>query len=181
MKERVILDYNGKELANTFMGSDQSLDDKNPYDAFSIDLLKEYKTISNKEDRNYPLFICQVDGQKYYVAPVMGKGLWAAVWGYIALDSEGEKIAGAVFDHKSETPGLGAEISQDFFEDQFIGKSLSNESGYKAIEVNKPGSPLNEYQVDGISGGTFTSVGVEEMMDRTLSVYQKYIKNSNRS
>ena len=111
----------------------------------------------------------------------MGKGLWAAVWGYIALDSEGEKIAGAVFDHKSETPGLGAEISQDFFEDQFIGKSLSNESVYKAIEVKKPGSPLNEYQVDGISGGTFTSVGVEEMMDRTLSVYQKYIKNSNRS
>ena len=86
VKERVILDYNGKELANTFMGSDQSLDDKNPNDAFSIDLLKEYKTISNKEDRNYPLFICQVDGQKYYVAPVMGKGLWAAVWGYIALD-----------------------------------------------------------------------------------------------
>ena len=136
VKERVILYYNGKELANTFMGSDQSLDDKNPYDAFSIDLLKEYKTLSNKEDRNYPLFICQVDGQKYYVAPVMGKGLWAAVWGYIALDSEGEKIAGAVFDHKSETPGLGAEISQDFFEDQFIGKSLSNGSGYKAIEVN---------------------------------------------
>ena len=111
----------------------------------------------------------------------MGKGLWAAVWGYIALDEKGEKIAGAVFDHKSETPGLGAEISQDFFEDQFIGKSLSDENGYKAIEVNKPGSPLNDHQVDGISGGTFTSVGVEEMMERTLSVYQRYIKNSNRS
>ena len=75
----------------------------------------------------------------------------------------------------------GGRSELNCFEYQFIGKSLSNESGYKAIEVNKPGSPLNEYQVDGISGGTFTSVGVEEMMDRTLSVYQKYIKNSNRS
>ena len=76
---------------------------------------------------------------------------------------------------------MGAEISQDFFEDQFIGKLISSESSYKPIEVNKPGSPLNDYQVDGISGGTFTSVGVEEMMERTLSVYQKYIKNLNRS
>ena len=181
VKERVILNYNGEQLENTFMNSDQSLDDKNPNDAYSIDLLKEYKTISKKEDRNYPLFICEVKGEKYYVAPVMGKGLWAAVWGYIALDENGEKIAGAVFDHKSETPGLGAEISQDFFEDQFIGKLISSENGYKPIEVNKPGSPLNDYQVDGISGGTFTSVGVEEMMERTLSVYQKYIKNLNRS
>ena len=181
VKERVILNYNGEQLENTFMNSDQSLDDKNPNDAFSIDLLKEYKTLIKKEDRNYPLFICEVKGEKYYVAPVMGKGLWAAVWGYIALDENGEKIAGAVFDHKSETPGLGAEISQDFFEDQFIGKLISSESGYKPIEVNKPGSPLNDYQVDGISGGTFTRVGVEEMMERTLSVYQKYIKNLNRS
>ena len=55
----------------------------------------------------------------------MGKGLWAAVWGYIALDDKGEKNCWCRFDHKSETPGLGAEISQDFFEDQFIGKSLS--------------------------------------------------------
>ena len=93
VKERVILNYNGEQLENTFMNSDQSLDDKNPNDAFSIDLLKEYKTISKKEDRNYPLFICEVKGEKYYVAPVMGKGLWAAVWGYIALDENGEKIS----------------------------------------------------------------------------------------
>ena len=88
---------------------------------------------------------------------------------------------GAVFDHKSETPGLGAEISQDNFEDQFVGKLISNGDNYQAVEVNKPGNPLNEYQVDGISGGTFTSVGVEEMMSRTLLVYHKYIKNLNRS
>tara|TARA_Y100000385_G_scaffold164706_1_gene170714 strand:- start:182 stop:940 length:759 start_codon:yes stop_codon:yes gene_type:complete len=181
VKKRVILDYSGNIVENTMLDADKAVDDKNPNDAFSVDLLKEYKTIKEVDQRNYPLFICQVNEETYYVAPVMGKGLWAAVWGYIALDKDGNQIEGAVFDHKSETPGLGAEISQDNFEDQFVGKLISNGEKYKAVEVNKPGNPLNEYQVDGISGGTFTSVGVEEMMSRTLLVYHKYIKNLNKS
>ena len=61
------------------------LNNKDSNDAFSIDLLKEYKTIKDEKTRNYPLFICDVEGKTYYVAPVMGKGLWAAVWGFIAL------------------------------------------------------------------------------------------------
>ena len=181
VKQRLILNYDGEVVNNTLLNAENAVDDKNPNDAFSIDLLKEYKTIKDVNKRNYPLFICEVEQETYYVAPVMGKGLWAAVWGFIALDENGEKIEGAVFDHKSETPGLGAEITQDFFEDQFIGKLISNENSYRPVEVNKPGNPLNDYQVDGISGGTFTSVGVEEMMDRTLKVYHKYIKNINKT
>mgnify|MGYP001197541467 CR=1 FL=1 len=181
VKQRLILNYDGEVVNNTLLNSENAVDDKNPNDAFSVDLLKEYKTIKDVNKRNYPLFICKVGQKTYYVAPVMGKGLWAAVWGFIALDENGDQIEGAVFDHKSETPGLGAEITQDFFEDQFIGKLISNENSYRPVEVNKPGNPLNDYQVDGISGGTFTSVGVEEMMDRTLKVYHKYIKNINKT
>jgi Na+-transporting NADH:ubiquinone oxidoreductase subunit C len=181
VKQRVILNYNGEIKENTLLDNSTELNNKDSRDAFSVDLLKEYKTIKDEKSRNYPLFICDVEGKTYYVAPVMGKGLWAAVWGFIAIDESGNSISGTVFDHKSETPGLGAEISQDFFEDQFIGKLISNEEIYKSVEVNKPGNPLNDYQVDGISGGTFTSVGVEEMMSRTLVVYHKYIKNLNRS
>ena len=181
VKQRVILDYNGEIKEETLLDNSTELNNKNPDDAFSIDLLKEYKTIKDEKTRNYPLYICEVEGKTYYVAPVMGKGLWAAVWGFIAIDETGSEISGTVFDHKSETPGLGAEISQDFFEDQFIGKLISNNEVYKPVEVNKPGNPLNEYQVDGISGGTFTSVGVEEMMNRTLIVYYNYIKNLNKS
>jgi Na+-transporting NADH:ubiquinone oxidoreductase subunit C len=65
----------------------------------------------------------------------MGKGLWAAVWGFIALDELGNKISGTVFDHKSETPGLGAEISQDFFEDQFIGKLISDKNDINLLKL----------------------------------------------
>ena len=181
VKQRLILNYNGDVKENTLLDNSTELNNKDSTDAFSVDLLKEYKTIKDEKSRNYPLFICDVEGKTYYVAPVMGKGLWAAVWGFIAIDESGNSISGTVFDHKSETPGLGAEISQDFFEDQFIGKLISNKDNYQSIEVNKPGNPLNEFQVDGISGGTFTSVGVEEMMSRTLVVYHKYIKNLNKS
>jgi Na+-transporting NADH:ubiquinone oxidoreductase subunit C len=175
VKERIILDINGKVISTKT--SDDPVDDKDLSDAFSVNLLKEYKTISNDTLKNYPLFVCDVKGETFYVAPVMGKGLWAAVWGYIALDENGNKISGAVFDHKSETPGLGAEITQDFFEDQFIGKLISENGEYRPIEVNKPGNDLNDYQVDGISGGTFTSVGVEDMMEVPLKTYYHYIKN----
>ena len=175
VKERLILDINGNVLSTKT--SADPVDDKDLSDAFSVDLLKEYKTISNDSLKNYPLFVCDVEGETYYVAPVLGKGLWAAVWGYIALDKNGDKISGAVFDHKSETPGLGAEITQDFFEDQFIGKLISENGEYRPIEVNKPGNDLNDYQVDGISGGTFTSVGVEDMMEVPLKTYYHYIKN----
>ena len=71
----------------------------------------------------------------------MGKGLWAGVWGYIGLESDGRTISGAVFDHKSETPGLGAEISKDFFSDQFIEKTIVDETGkYTPVKVVKPGT-----------------------------------------
>ena len=198
VKQRLILNYSGEVIKNTLLSSENEVDIKNTNDAFSVDLLKEYKkyvqpitnrykgeelktNLASEKNIHYPLFICKVKGETYYVAPVMGKGLWAAVWGYIALDKDGNKIEGAVFDHKSETPGLGAEITQDGFEDQFIGKLISKQENYNPVEVNKPGNPLNEYQVDGISGGTFTGLGVEEMMRRTLLVYHKYIKNLNRS
>ena len=134
VKQRLILNYSGEVIENTLLSSENEVDIKNTNDAFSVDLLKEYKkyvqpitnrykgeelesNLASEKNIHYPLFICNVKGETYYVAPVMGKGLWSAVWGYIALDKDGNKIKGAVFDHKSETPGLGAEITQDGFED----------------------------------------------------------------
>ncbi len=170
--ERVTLNYNG-EVLETKSNKDEISGD---LDAFNIDLLKEYKTVKAKEDRHYPLFVCEADGQKFYVVPVLGKGLWAAVWGYIGLKEDGSTISGAVFDHKSETPGLGAEITKDFFEKQFVGKTIDEAGVYSPIKVKKPGFELGIHEVDGISGGTFTSVGVKEMMERTLEVYYTYLK-----
>lgn len=171
--ERITLDFEGNEIDRK-TNKDAIEGDT---DAFNINLLKEYKTIKTKEDRHYPLFVCEADGEKYYVVPVLGKGLWAAVWGYIGLKSDGITVNGAVFDHKSETPGLGAEITKDFFGTQFVGKTIEEAGQYAPIKVLKPGLELGIHEVDGISGGTFTSVGVKEMLERTLEVYYNYFKN----
>lgn len=143
-------------------------------DAFKVDVRKEFrdKTLA-ASDRNYPLFVANVEGKEYMVIPMVGKGLWGAIWGFVGLEADYTTIFGASFDHKTETPGLGAEIKTPFFEDQFVGKQINY--GGKLFEVTKgAGSSSTNYQVDGITGGTITSKGVEEMLIRTFGIYQNY-------
>ena len=143
-------------------------------DAFSVVMLKEVR-IDNSE-RKAPLYIAQKDGETFYVIPLQGTGLWGPVWGYIALESDVNTIYGAVFDHKAETPGLGAEIATPAFTEQFKGKKVLDESGaLVSIEVRK-GDADTTHEVDGISGGTITSVGVESMIQDCLEAYYPFLK-----
>ncbi len=143
--------------------------------AFYLDVKKQYRDKNIKpEDRLYPIFEATKDGNKVFVLPVVGKGLWGPIWGYIALKDDYKTIAGVSFDHQGETPGLGAEIKQDFFEEQFEGEKIAKNGSYAGIEVVKNGSGTEPQKVDGITGGTITSKGVEEMVNRTMKVYQKY-------
>ncbi len=151
-------------------------------EAFAVDTRTQYKELGagtrSADDMEYPLFICEKEGKKLYVMPVTGMGLWAAIWGYVSVGEDLNTVIGASFDHKSETPGLGAEISTPYFEDQFPGKKLHDESGnFISIKVIKPGAEAKtDHIVDGISGGTFTSVGVDEMLRRCIAVYSTYFK-----
>jgi len=151
----------------------------NPFD---IDIKKEFRD-KNLEltDRNYPLYICEKEGNKYFVIPVIGTGLWGPIWGFVALESDYKTIYGATFDHKAETPGLGAEIKYASYSDQYTGEVITDTTGtFQPIIVVKDGSGsgLNS-KVDGITGGTITSKGVEEMTTRTLEVYANYFKSIN--
>ncbi len=151
--------------------------------AFDIDVVKEYKTIDEAE-RSYPLFIFEDQGQRKYIVPLAGKGLWGPIWGYVAFDGDMNTVYGSTFDHKTETPGLGAEINQPDFQDKFIGKAIFDQSGnYQSIEVMKGGSDVagNLHAVDGISGGTITSKGVGEMINRTLEIYVPYFKGNQQA
>ena len=76
---------------------------------FNVDMAKAIK-LSNME-REAPLYVANKDGETFYIVPMRGKGLWGPVWGFVALESDGNTVIGATFDHKSETPGLGAEIA----------------------------------------------------------------------
>ena len=117
------------------------------------------------------VFECNVDGQTKYILPVYGAGLWGPVWGYIALDQDKDTVYGVYFSHAGETPGLGAEITTVKFQDQFLGKHVL-ENGIVALGVEKHGKVAKpDYQVDGISGGTITSKGVDAMIKDCLSMY----------
>ena len=130
----------------------------------------------------YPVYEAEADGDKKYILPLNGKGLWGPIWGYIAINSDGETVYSVDFGHDSETPGLGAEISHIPFRAQFEGKELFKNGDFKSIAVVKKGRTLADKDyVDGISGGTITSQGVDAMIYDSVDKYKIFLANLNSS
>lgn len=149
-------------------------------DAFNVVLRAEHK---KPEDQQYlPVFSAiPDDGEKLTIIPVEGKGLWGPIFGYVSLKSDMNTIFGVTFDHKGETPGLGAEINTTPFESMFIDKKLFEADKFVSIIVVKGGAkPGDEHGVDAISGGTITSKGLEKMLQDCIVKYESFlIKNRN--
>ena len=112
-----------------------------------------------------------------YAFPITGKGLWGDIFGYLALEADLETIAGISFYKHIETPGLGAEIEKPWFQSQFKGKQLYKDSLPLEFSVVKPGTPLTETSVDGISGATLTGKGVEALIRKDSATYAEYFKS----
>jgi Na+-transporting NADH:ubiquinone oxidoreductase subunit C len=144
--------------------------------AEDIDMAKERKKAD--AERKLPLFIYQGEGVTSYILAVRGSGLWDEIWGSIALEGDLNTIAGVAFDHKAETPGLGAEIKDNpAFRKQFIGKQIFENGQYVSVLVKKGGAEKgNLHQVDGITGATITSDGVTKMLESGLKNYLPYIE-----
>ena len=151
-------------------------------DAYLIDVKKQQANAKDGKVRKLPLFVGEKEGKTFYVAPIRGKGLWDAIWGYVSMD-ENMVVQGAYFDHKGEKPGLGANIKQRYFMDDFIGEHLMTEAGvFKGITVKKGNNDaVNEdktdYEVDAIAGATITGDGVSAMIKKDLSLYVPYFIN----
>ncbi len=149
-------------------------------DAFNVvQKVEQKKSI----DQQYlPVFgATSEDGEKVIIIPVEGKGLWGPIFGYISLKADMNTIYGVTFDHKGETPGLGAEINQPDFEGMFPGKTLYEDGQFVSIGVIKGGAKDNDpHSVDAISGGTITSKGLEKMLQDCIVKYNDYLlKNRN--
>lgn len=153
-------------------------------EAYLIDIKKE---AAKAKDPNYvrrlPVFIGEKDGQQIYVVPVRGVGLWDAIWGFVAMDSN-MSVTGVYFDHKGETPGLGAEIKQRYFMDDFAGESFLNDGNFQTIEVAKGNNdPKNEDkndgQVDALAGATITGDGLSAMLKKDVKMYVPFFKSLN--
>lgn len=158
---------------------------ENP-DAYLIDLKKEESKA--KEDENYkrrlPLFVGDKDGQTLYVIPVRGKGLWDAIWGFVAVDKD-LVVQGVYFDHKGETPGLGANIKERFFMDDFKGEAVLDNDVFKGITVAKGNNdPTNQrkddHKVDAMAGATITGNGVTAMIKKDMALYIPFLEKIKR-
>ena len=171
-----------KDLYKKYIKSELSLlrdgsidENKN---AFLIDLSTEIK--KDVEEQRFPLFVAEMDKKKYFIIPLRGSGLWDAIWGYVALEDDMSTIRGIVFDHKGETAGLGAEITQQWFQDRFVGEKIFNlDSKLVGINVSKSNNdPKNldkdDHEVDAISGATITGDGVSDMIIERLNHYISY-------
>lgn len=175
-----------EKVANTFskyikkqiviQGDKVTEDDK----AYLIDIKKQQALAKDGKQRKLPLFIGEKDGKTYYIAPIRGKGLWDAIWGYVAMNKN-MVVQGVFFDHKGETPGLGANIKERFFMDDFTGEHMMKNNNFKGIAISKSNAdPKNEdktdNEVDAIAGATITGNGVAAMLKSELSLYVPYFQ-----
>jgi len=167
--EEVVIDYKGNVKEGI-----------NPFDLENSK--KQAKKLPEAE-RSYPVYVYTSDTRKKkYIIPMTGNGLWDEISGFMAIDDDFNTIHGASFAHVGETPGLGAEITENWFQSQFAGKKLKDPSGEMAFDVLKGrGNDLNEYEVDGITGATITADGVDNMIQKEISFYETYFEQQEKA
>lgn len=167
--------FNKYIVAGYLLNKDGSIADSTENVAFEVEMKNNIKL----DERELPMFKCKLDdGSKKFIVPVYGAGLWGPIWGYVAVNDNGVDIYGAYFTHEGETPGLGAEIANPKFQDQFKDKKIYLDGEFKSVSVMKAGQKPtdgSEY-VDAISGGTITSRGVQSMLQDCMTPYDPFFK-----
>lgn len=172
----VVADYQGNLVTTNAKGE--------PVMAENVNIEKNYKLPA--EERLYPVFKYSASGSEAYILPTYGAGLWDAIWGFVALGPDLETIQGVSFDHKGETPGLGARITSDDVQARYRDKALYNAQGeFVSVTMVKgeknPESALGPNKVDGMAGATLTANGVNSMLQNYLGYYQNYFDKNVRN
>ena len=170
----MLVDANGEVV-------EECTKDFTKFRAFSMNLKDELYKRDNGQDYVLPIIVINNGKENVNVIQLQGAGLWGPIWGYIGMTSDFQNVVGVVFDHKSETPGLGAEITTEKFRSQFQGKTIFSGGNFVSIDVVKGGvanlaADLQKHSVDAISGGTITSQGVNKMIENVLGSYLPYIE-----
>ena len=162
--EEIVLDNQGQQ--------------KEGVEAFDIDLARELK--NEPAEQNFPLYIAELEGERFYIIPLRGAGLWNAIFGYISLKEDVNTVKGVVFDHLGETPGLGAEITQEWFRERFADEKIFDQNGNLvgvSVVKGNPSTSKDDNRVDAISGATITTDGVSDMIAERLGHYNAFFES----
>ena len=170
-----VVDISGKEVTDGGVTAEK------------VEIAKDYKKPA--EERLYPVFIFHAEGNpeavESYIFPLYGAGLWDAIWGYLALETDMNTIGGITLAHAGETPGLGARITEGEVQARYVGKKIFDESGsLVAVQMMKgEGKDYSSdlHKVDGMSGATITANGVNSMLKAYMGHYEAYIKAKSSS
>ena len=170
-----VVDISGKEITEGGIKAEK------------VEIAKDYKKPA--EERAYPVYIFHAEGKpdqiESYIFPMYGAGLWDAIWGYVALKTDLNTIAGITLAHASETPGLGARITEGKVQARYVGKKIFDESGTLIAVMMQKGEGKNydsdAHKVDGMSGATITGNGVNTMLKSYMGCYEAYIKSKTSS
>ncbi|MEO9872130.1 NADH:ubiquinone reductase (Na(+)-transporting) subunit C [Ekhidna sp.] len=169
----VVVDINGKEVTTDQKG--------NPVVAEKVNIQKNYKY--DPQERMYPVFtFLDESGEiEAYIFPTFGAGLWDWISGYVAFGQDLNTVKGVAFDHKGETPGLGARITEPTVQQRYVGKKIYNDQG-ELVSVSmvkgEGNANLSQHQVDGMSGATITGKGVNAMLENYLECYSAFIEKT---
>lgn len=173
--EDIATDYKDHIVKEYLVSENGAVTDSSENVAFSVDMAKNIKSAPRK----LPVFVAKVNNDTKYIIPVYGAGLWGPIWGYVAINADGKTIFGTNFSHQSETPGLGAKITESDFQSRFKGKHIYMDGAFKCVEVLKKGQKSIDgaESIDAISGATITSRGVSAMMAECLKPYDAFFKS----
>ncbi len=169
----IILKHDGNIVANIASENLESVQNKSTgqlnYFLDNVEYLPAYKSLNPEA----------------FIIPISGKGLWSTLYGYFALEKDLNTVMGITFYKHGETPGLGGEVEKKWFQENFVGKKIFDQTGeLVSIKVVKgkvndvySGEALN-HGVDGISGATITCRGVTEFLKSDLQRYKQYINKN---
>ncbi len=133
-------------------------------------------------DGALPVYVKSENGiNTGYSIPISGKGLWSTIYGYLALNADGETIKGITFYKHGETPGLGGEVDKEWFTANFRGKRIVDKDGnLVGVQIAKGQVAANDpeayHKVDGISGATMTTKGVNIFIEQDLATYDPFLE-----
>lgn len=145
---------------------DQRKAAKDPAQSIKLSVEEDVAKILRRANTGTVYLVKSGEETTKVIIPVHGNGLWSMMYAFVAVETDGNTVSGITYYEQGETPGLGGEVENPTWRAQFVGKKLFDENHKPAIQVVKGGAPEgSEHGVDGLSGATLTSVGVQHTFD----------------